>query len=571
MLIELNINNFILIKELSLNFKEGLNIMTGETGAGKSLIIGALNMLTGEKANSEYVRRGSNKAIVEGIFSLGDDSIEYISNLDDIDIEIEDGILTITREIFESGRSLGRINGRVVSQNIMKDISMHVIDIHGQHDNQEIFILDRQLSMLDRFGKDDVYPLIGEVSELFSNYTKINKKLREVITDEKEIQRLIDSYKFQIEEIEKSDLKIEEEKSLEERYELLKNSEEINFNLGKFDEVFFGDNYSVENFVRDGLDCISKFEDINQDMKNLNTLVNDIKYNLEEIKSTVVGLDGAFEYNQYELEEINNRVDLVNNLKRKYGNTIEEILAYKNDIQIKYDRLVSDIENAEKYLVEKKEIEEKYNDLSTRLSQARKHVSLDFEERLNKEIRNLNLNNASVKVSFEERDSKLYQKGRDKIEFLAQINHGDDYKSLRKVASGGEISRLMLGFKLVLNNNDSINTMVFDEIDTGISGYTASLVAEKLYKASIGNQIICITHLPQISSMADHHYLIEKTNLEDSTETNIRQLSKEESINEISRMLGGREINELTIENARDLVRSNDEIKQGLISVGGRS
>jgi DNA repair protein RecN (Recombination protein N) len=462
MLIELNINNFILIKELSLNFKEGLNIMTGETGAGKSLIIGALNMLTGEKANSEYVRRGSNKAIVEGIFSLGDDSIEYISNLDDIDIEIEDGILTITREIFESGRSLGRINGRVVSQNIMKDISMHVIDIHGQHDNQEIFILDRQLSMLDRFGKDDVYPLIGEVSELFSNYTKINKKLREVITDEKEIQRLIDSYKFQIEEIEKSDLKIEEEKSLEERYELLKNSEEINFNLGKFDEVFFGDNYSVENFVRDGLDCISKFEDINQDMKNLNTLVNDIKYNLEEIKSTVVGLDGAFEYNQYELEEINNRVDLVNNLKRKYGNTIEEILAYKNDIQIKYDRLVSDIENAEKYLVEKKEIEEKYNDLSTRLSQARKHVSLDFEERLNKEIRNLNLNNASVKVSFEERDSKLYQKGRDKIEFLAQINHGDDYKSLRKVASGGEISRLMLGFKLVLNNNDSINTMVFD-------------------------------------------------------------------------------------------------------------
>lgn len=571
MLIELNINNFILIKELSLNFKEGLNIMTGETGAGKSLIIGALNMLTGEKANSEYVRRGSNKAIVEGIFSLGDDSIEYISNLDDIDIEIEDGILTITREIFESGRSLGRINGRVVSQNLMKDISMHVIDIHGQHDNQEIFILDRQLSMLDRFGKDDVYPLIGEVSELFSNYTKINKKLREVITDEKEIQRLIDSYKFQIEEIEKSDLKIEEEKSLEERYELLKNSEEINFNLGKFDEVFFGDNYSVENFVRDGLDCISKFEDINQDMKNLNTLVNDIKYNLEEIKSTVVGLDGAFEYNQYELEEINNRVDLVNNLKRKYGNTIEEILAYKNDIQIKYDRLVSDIENAEKYLVEKKEIEEKYNDLSTRLSQARKHVSLDFEERLNKEIRNLNLNNASVKVSFEERDSKLYQKGRDKIEFLAQINHGDDYKSLRKVASGGEISRLMLGFKLVLNNNDSINTMVFDEIDTGISGYTASLVAEKLYKASIGNQIICITHLPQISSMADHHYLIEKTNLEDSTETNIRQLSKEESINEISRMLGGREINELTIENARDLVRSNDEIKQGLISVGGRS
>jgi DNA repair protein RecN (Recombination protein N) len=571
MLIELNINNFILIKELSLNFKEGLNIMTGETGAGKSLIIGALNMLTGEKANSEYVRRGSNKAIVEGIFSLGDDSIEYISNLDDIDIEIEDGILTITREIFESGRSLGRINGRVVSQNLMKDISMHVIDIHGQHDNQEIFILDRQLSMLDRFGKDDVYPLIGEVSELFSNYTKINKKLREVITDEKEIQRLIDSYKFQIEEIEKSDLKIEEEKSLEERYELLKNSEEINFNLGKFDEVFFGDNYSVENFVRDGLDCISKFEDINQDMKNLNTLVNDIKYNLEEIKSTVVGLDGAFEYNQYELEEINNRVDLVNNLKRKYGNTIEEILAYKNDIQIKYDRLVSDIENAEKYLVEKKEIEEKYNDLSTRLSQARKHVSLDFEERLNKEIRNLNLNNASVKVSFEERDSKLYQKGRDKIEFLAQINHGDDYKSLRKVASGGEISRLMLGFKLVLNNNDSINTMVFDEIDTGISGYTASLVAEKLYKASIGNQIICITHLPQISSMADHHYLIEKTNLENSTETNIRQLSKEESINEISRMLGGREINELTIENARDLVRSNDEIKQGLISVGGRS
>lgn len=564
MLIELNIENFVLIKKLSLNFKEGLNILTGETGAGKSIIIGALGMLTGEKANSDYVRKGTTKATVEGIFSLDQESIDYILELDGSDIEIEEGILTISREIFESGRSLGRINGKVVSQGLMKDISMHVIDIHGQYDNQEIFLLDRQLSMLDRFGNEDLNPLLETVSELFKKHSKVTKKLKEIITDEKEIQRLIDSYKYQIEEIDKSNLTLDEEKNLEGRFAILKNAEEINFSLNKFDEMFFGEGYSVSNIVEDGINTISKFESINEDLVKLNALVIDVKYSLEEIKGLILSMDGSFEYDQYELEEIDNRIDLINNLKRKYGNSVEEILNYRKKIEINYQSLVKDIENAEKFLLEKSKIEKDYSDFSKKLSEKRKTIASKFEKMVNIEIRNLNLKDAEVLVNMEEKDQKIYQKGRDRIEFLVKMNNGDDFKSLRKVASGGEISRMMLAFKLVLNNNDSINTMVFDEIDTGISGYTASLVAEKLFKASIGNQIICITHLPQISSMADYHYLIEKSSSEDFTETNIRLLDENESIKEISRMLSGREINQLTLENAKELVRSNQEIKRNL-------
>lgn len=538
MISTLHIKNIGIIDDLSINLNQGLNILTGETGAGKTLIIDSLGIISGERFSKEMIRKGEDHSFVEVCLYLPENENAI------------DGNIIVSREIFSNGRNMCKINGRMVTVNELKEFMQNILDIHGQHDNQYLLNASTHIEYLDNFSSKELNKYKEEYSELYNKYLQIKKELKNNYGDDKEKQRKLDLLKYQFEEISKANLKIGEDDELESKREIILNSEKINENLNIADlEVSEKAIDSINNAIR----ALEKIESFDENYsRNLNALKSSY-YDIQEIARDISGMREETYFDEEERQEVENRLDTIFSLKRKYGNTIEEIIKYGEELE----KEIIQIENIDEINNELKEelndIKSKMYNISKKMDIIRNEYAKQLEENINKELVDLEMKNANlnVKVTFDE--TQEYNKnGLNSVEFLIRTNIGEEAKPLVKIASGGEMSRIMLAIKNVLSNVDIVPVMVFDEIDTGISGVAAKSVGEKLKAISKKHQVLCVTHLASIAAKGDYNYFISKEVHNEKTSTNIKQLNEEETIKEIARISSG-EITEISLQHAKEL------------------
>ena len=573
MLLELAIQNFALIDKLTVRFYEGLNILTGETGAGKSIIIDAVNMAIGERADKNYIRTGTDKATIQILFQSTNPELKALLAHQDIDLE-DDHTLILTREVYSSGRSVCRINDRAVTLSTLKEVSKYLIDIHGQHEHQSLLYPENHIEILDSFGEQETMALRKVIYEKYHTLKELKEKLFSLCGNGLERERKVDLLSFQIKEIDEAQLKKNEVEQLTTEQQLLSNSEKIYHVMAKAYEILYN---GTERYppVLDGIGNmvgeIEHFKDLDKNIADIFSVLQECQYKMEDVSRDIRNYRDHVEFNPEALEQVEKRLDQINSLKRKYGKDIEEILSYRQSI---CDEL-EEIENSETIIAKLNEqiqvLQDELLDLSLSLSKNRKEIGKALEKKIIEELVSLNMEKAAFRIRFVESVDKngavqLTAKGIDRIEFLISANAGEPLKPLSKVASGGEMSRIMLALKTILAKNDNIPTLIFDEIDTGISGRTANIVGEKLANISQTHQVLCITHLPQIARMADTHFYIEKISTNEQTHTNVRHLQKKERITELGRLLGGTTITDLTLKHAKEMLDSSILFKKSIIS-----
>lgn len=561
MIHELYIKNCALVEELRVTFGKKLNILTGETGSGKSIILEALNLCLGGKYDRSYLRKGTDSGEVETV--IFSDNTVFHEMLKDRGIEVDDeNMIVISRKLYSDGKTVTKINGKNIKVSDLKLIMAKVVDMHGQHQNQALYNRENHLEFLDLFGKEEIKKEYEIYKKCYKEYNEIKRKIFK-LNDHKsdmEVQREKDLLKFQINEIEAANLNIDEYEELKSRKEILENGEKIFSSLSETYQLLHAGQFNSEDQVGNASNLLSSVSKYDKEIEKIEETANNVLYEIQELSRSIrVYLDGI-DFDPNTLNEIQERLYVINNLRRKYGDTIEEILEYYEKIQERLD----DIENREeKNLKLQKELSLKADELNVcaeNLSSVRKELAKKLEDNLLKELCTLNMKNTKFKVNFKK--IEYNEKGNDDIEFLVSFNLGEDVNPLYKVASGGEMSRFMLAFKSILSDVDKIETLIFDEIDTGISGRAAQTVGEKLSAISKEKQVICITHLPQIASFADEHFYIEKNVENKRTYTSIERLDRSLKKNEIARLISGTIITEKTVEHADEILEIADEIKK---------
>lgn len=554
MLLELFIKNIALAQEVRVTFDKNLNILTGETGSGKSMIIDALGLCLGKRGDRSMIRKGEDKAIVEGIFSI--ESPQVIKLLEENGIEAEDNLI-ITRELYLDGKNINRINGRNVNLTTLKEITSSFIDIHGQNEQSTLYQRENHIKMIDDYGKEELAPIKKEYQDIYFELKKLKDEFKEMIgsNDEISLQREMDLLKYQIEEIEEAKLSTGEEESLQRDIDLQRNSERISKILYNSYDVIYAGKMNVITAMGKTLKELEDISSYDQELKEAMENFYEAYYKTEEMAFFLRDHREKIEFNPTLLEELEERMDHILELKRKYGKTIEDVLEYRDQC---IERL-NYIDNLdEKIQLTRDMIDKKSNLLdkkSKELSIMRRNVANTLEKKLQKELEELNLKGSRFIVEFREKESSSLE-GIDDLEFLVTFNPGEDLKPLVKVASGGEVSRFMLAFKTVVKDSDTIETMIFDEVDNGISGIAAEIVGKKLLNLAREKQIICITHLPQIAALSEAHYKIEKIVRDGRTKSFIKKLSEDEKIYELARIIGGSQLTEKTIENAKEIIEN---------------
>ena len=545
--------NCALVEELRLKIDENLNILTGETGSGKSIIIDALGLCLGGKYDRSFLRKGTEKGVVEAVFQSENTNLTKV--LEDNYLELdEDNLLVITRIIYSDGKSVARVNGRTVKMAVLKQIASTLIDIHGQHQTQALFNKETHLQFLDLFGEFQLEKFKKEYKKNYDKYSEVKKALN-ILTENKDdmqIQREIDLLKFQINEIESANLDKNEYEDLLKQREVYRNSEKIYSNLNLSYQNLYDGSVNAVDLIGNAVKELSSIAEYDKSLNEYNNDIERIMYELQDISRDIRNYKENINFEPYELDQIEHRVDEINNLRRKYGETIEDIFEYYNKIRTRLDEILNRDEKVEELKAEIIKVEKVLKVKADNLTEARIKVAKNLEEVLLIELGSLNMKNVLFKVSFEE--SAFTLNGKDDVEFRISFNLGEDIKPIYKVASGGEMSRFMLAFKTILADIDQIDTLVFDEIDTGISGIAAQIVGEKLSNIGKKKQIICITHLPQIAANADTHYCIEKSTANERTFTTIRKLDHEKKRDEIARLIAGSNITEKTMEHATEII-----------------
>ena len=546
MLIELHIKNLALIKKADIYFKEGLSVLSGETGAGKSILIDSINLALGAKANKDIIRVGENEGIVELIFTLDEKRKEKLKAMD---ISFEDDILILTRKISTS-RSVCRINDETVTLGKLREITDTLIDIHGQHEHQSLLSAGNNLVLLDSFCPKELIKLKSELSNDYGELKKINQRIQEGI-DERLRKREIDILDFEINEIKDAKIKENEEEELEQVFKKGKNISKINDVLVELLSEL--ENESIGNNIRDVFDIASLDDSLNVVVSNLNTIEDLIS---ETIHYTNRYLD-SLEYNEREYDKVIERLDTIRHIKSKYSNDYHKI---QELLKEKENRLSFLKDFGEEVILLRKSaarLEESILEKCTLISTMRKEVAVKLTKRIKEELEDLNFLGVEFEIRFTKKD-KISRDGYDAVDFLISTNPGQPMKPLQMVASGGELSRIMLALKTVFASSDDIQTLIFDEIDTGISGKTAVKVGEKLMNISKGRQVLCISHLPQIAVMADQNLFISKSTDGKTTQTNIDLLDKEGKIKEIARLIGGNNLTEGVLKTAREMIQEAD-------------
>ena len=536
MITNLHIKNIGIIGEIEIDFNTGLNVLTGETGAGKSLIIGALGIISGGRFSKEMIRNGENNSYIE------------ICMYEPENENAIDGNIIISREINLNGRNMCKINGRMVTVNELKDFMSDFLEIHGQNANQNLLNSKYHIKYLDEYIGKDVEKLKQKYYVLYQKYNEIKIHLKENLGDEKERQRKIDLLNYQINEIENACLKNGEEEELEEKRKLMMNVEKIEKNLHEA-HMSVGEN--TIDFLSSGIRALEKIEQIDTKYEDIANRLKSVYYEIQEISRDIAYYKDEVYFDEQERNDVETRLDLIYSLKRKYGNTIEEILEYCRQVKDEVYRIENLEDSINKLKKEQKDLEEKMEIIAKQINQLRKEKGVILSKQINQNLQELEMKNAKVNICVEYQP-EFFENGKDKVNINITTNVGEEEKELSKIASGGEMSRIMLAIKTVLASSDEMPILVFDEIDTGISGKAANSVAEKLSEISKKHQVLCISHLPNIAALGDYNYFISKKIKNNRTNTSIKLLNENEIIKEIARISSG-EVNDTTIKYATEL------------------
>ena len=537
MISTLHIKNIGIIDDLSIDLNNGLNILTGETGAGKTLIIDSLGIISGERFSKDMIRKGETFSFVEACIYLPENEMAV------------DGNIIVSREIYANGRNMCKINGRMVTVNELKNFMENVIDIHGQHDNQQLLNPSTHIEYLDSFGEKEIKELKVQYKELYKQYNSIKIELKNNYGDDKEKQRKLDLLKYQFEEIDNANLKLGEDEKLEADRKIILNSEKINESLNVADMEI--SEHSIDA-INEAIRALEKIENLDENYAKTLNLLKSTYYDIQEIGRDISSLREDVYFDEEQRQELENRLDLIFSLKRKYGNTIDEILKYKTEVEEEIVKLENIDEHNNKL---KKELEKLKNEMlesATKLNILRNKYAKVLEEKINTELADLEMKNARININVIFNEEDFNSNGLDIVEILIKTNIGEDAKPLCKIASGGEMSRIMLAIKNVLSNVDNVPVLIFDEIDTGISGMAAKSVGEKLKLISKMHQVLCVTHLASIAAKGDYNYFIYKKVENEKTITNVQLLNEEETIKEIARIACG-DITEISINHAKSL------------------
>ena len=552
MLQELSIKDFAIIDEIQISFQPKMTVLTGETGAGKSIIIDALGLLAGGRGSTEFIRKGEKKAVIQGLFTLPREANTY-NILEEYGIDSEDGQIILQRDLYRGGRNICRINGMMVNLATLRKVGETLIDIHGQNEHQELMKPENHIDLLDEYDKK-TSELRNQYQVVYQNYRKLKLSMEKKEADEKAWAQRLDMLNFQVKEIGEAGLKINEEDELVEEKNKLDNFQAIHDALELSYQILSGEKIDVVGNLGNAMNELSDISDLSENLQEINTKISDAFYSLEDIARDISDELDSMEWNGERLNEIEERLELIHQLKRKYGDTIEDILHYHIRIVKELREMENAEQNSEKQERQLSEALEKVKELAIRLSKQRKKSAKKLEKMIHEQLSALYMDKAVFEVKFLN-NSKLYSKGIDKVEFYIQTNPGEEMGPLAKIASGGELSRIMLALKTIFSQKMGVTSIIFDEVDTGVSGRVAQAIAEKISQISNNSQVLCITHLPQVAAIADNHYYISKSVNDGRTETSLEELDEKQKIREIARMLSGSEITELTLKHAEELIK----------------
>lgn len=557
MLLELSIKDFAIIEKLDASFRQGMTVLTGETGAGKSIIIDAVGLLAGGRGSVDFVRTGADKAVLQGVFDIAE-----IANtktvLEELGIEPTND-LVITRELLKTGRSVCRVNGTIVNLNSLKKIGQTLIDIHGQNEHQELMDSDKHLRLLEQFDYATVADTKQRYQAAFKAYTKLNRRLNQSLKNEHEWNQRVDMLQFQVDEIKAANLIEGEDEELEKRRDQLVNFQSISDALAtSFQVLESEEGVSATDQIGNVMQEMQGIADYDEEYEQIADEVQNAYYSLEDVTNRVRLAIDSMEWNPAELDEVEQRLETIRQLKKKYGNSITEILKYLSRIENELAEMTGAGQNLDDLAVEVEKRLQETKQLGTQLTNLRQKMALKLEQAVRDQLAGLYMEKTQFKVQFNSKKVPELD-GLDNVEFLIQPNPGEDLKPLAKIASGGELSRIMLALKTIFARNEGVTSIIFDEVDTGVSGRVAQAIADKIHEISNHSQVLCISHLPQVAARADYQLHVAKKVVKGRTMTNLTALEDEGRVNEIAKMLAGVDLTELSLEHARELLQMEHE------------
>lgn len=559
MLLELSIENFAIIKQLYLTFHKGMTALTGETGAGKSIIIDAMGLLAGGRGSTDYIRQGKQKCVLEGLFELPKHS-SFKVLLDDLGIDQRDELLIIQRDITSSGKSICRVNGRIVTLGNLKKIGAYLVDIQGQNEHQDLLQAEKHLQLVDSFGSQSFKDQLADYQKKYDAYRELEKRVRAIQENEQSYIQRIDMLNFQKKEIEEAGLQINEEEKLVEERDKLANFQKIVDAFAKSHEILAGESGNSLDGIGEAAQEIQEVAYLDKEYEQINENVQNAYYLLQDAAGEVSNILDQMELDEGRLEEVNARLEVIRQLKRKYGESIAAVLSYDEKISAELEQVDVTGNKLEEMQAALDQKHQNVWEIAESLHTQRKQIAQKLEKDILQELSDLYLENTQFEVRFFEEKKELNRNGLDQLEFYLTTNPGEPLKPLAKVASGGELSRMLLALKSIFSKAQEKTSIVFDEVDTGVSGRVAQAIAEKISGIAYGSQVLCITHLPQVAAAGDYQYLISKEVQSGRTKTTVQEIDTTERVQEIARMLSGAEITDLTMENAKEMLTQAGKI-----------
>ena len=558
MLIQLNIKQFGIIESATIELKNGLTVLSGETGAGKSMILAAISQLSGQRTSTSYIRYGEEKASVEGVFDFPKNK-EVISIFKELDLDLEDEVIIIRRDIYSTGKSVCRINGTIVNLSILKKVAVYLLDMHEQHDNQILLVEKNHLNLIDSFNKEEIKKVRTEYKEKYKEYKVVTEKIENLKQQESDILQKVDFLKFQYQELTQMKLKKDEDISLEKDIDYLENFEKVNTLAYSIIDGIDGE-YGILSKLAEIKSNLGELSRYNSNFEEKYEEITNLYYVLDDLKYEVSSYTDDIEYDEEKLDRLIFRMDKIKNFEKKYSRSLNDLIIFREEIKEELEELENYEENYDKYIVEQKNILAELKSLGDKLTTIRKKTAQKLESLIQEELKFLYMDKSTIKVDF--KDKEYASDGKDDVRILISANLGEPLKSLSKVASGGELSRVMLALKIIFSRSIEATSIIFDEIDTGVSGRVSQRMAEKMYQLGVGSQVLCISHLPQTTALADTNLLISKEVIDKRTLTSIKELDEQQKIEEVARMISGDKMTRLSEEHAIEMLKLAEKTKE---------
>lgn len=558
MLIQLDIKQFGIIESATIELKNGLTVLSGETGAGKSMILAAISQLSGQRTSTSYIRYGEEKASVEGVFDFPKNK-EVINIFKDLDLDLEDEVIIIRRDIYSSGKSVCRINGTIVNLSTLKKVAVYLLDMHEQHDNQILLVEKNHLNLIDSFNKEEIKKVRTEYKEKYKEYKVVTEKIENLKQQESDILQKVDFLKFQYQELTQMKLKKDEDISLEKDIDYLENFEKVNTLAYSITDGIDGE-YGILSKLAEIKSNLGELSRYNSNFEEKYEEITNLYYILDDLKYEVSSYTDDIEYDEEKLDRLIFRMDKIKNLEKKYSRPLNDLIIFREEIKEELEELENYEENYDKYIVEQKNILAELKSLGDKLTTIRKKTAQKLESLIQEELKFLYMDKSTIKVDF--KDKEYASDGKDDVRILISANLGEPLKSLSKVASGGELSRVMLALKIIFSRSIEATSIIFDEIDTGVSGRVSQRMAEKMYQLGVGSQVLCISHLPQTTALADTNLLISKEVIDKRTLTSIKELDRQQKIEEVARMISGDKMTRLSEEHAIEMLKLAEKTKE---------